>query len=82
MRRGTQGQVAEPRGPARVPTWHGGDMSLIIFTRYSMVIVHISIRYFGFMLTVIITLSTRQVFIFFSLWDYVPFVFLIAGRMA
>ena len=46
MQRGTQGHVAEPRGPARVPAWHGGDVCIFIFTRISMVIVHISIRYF------------------------------------
>ena len=25
MRRDTQGHVAEPRGPTRVPAWRGGD---------------------------------------------------------
>ena len=29
---------------ARVPAWHGGDVSIFIFTRISMVIVHISIQ--------------------------------------
>ena len=38
----------------RVPAWHGGDMSIFIFTRISMLMVHISIQYFGFKLTAII----------------------------
>ena len=25
IRRGTQGHVAEPRGPTRAPAWRGGD---------------------------------------------------------
>ena len=54
MRRGMQGHVAKPRGPTRVPAWHGGDMCIFIFTRIIMVIVHISIRYFGFKLTTMI----------------------------
>ena len=55
MRRGTQGHVAEPSGPTRVLAWHGGDVCIFIFTCISMVIVHISIRYFGFKLTTIIS---------------------------
>ena len=45
MQRDAQGHVAEPCGPARVLAWHGYDMCIFIFTRISMVIVHISIRY-------------------------------------
>ena len=29
MRRGTQGHVAEPRGPMRVPAWHRGDIYIL-----------------------------------------------------
>ena len=29
MRRGAQGHVAAPRGPARVPAWHGCDVIFI-----------------------------------------------------
>ena len=49
MRRGRQGHVALPRGRARVPAWHGCDIYLYLLV-YSMVIVHISIQYFGFKL--------------------------------
>ena len=53
MRRGTQGHVAVPRGPREC--LHGTEVTchVFIFNRNSMVIVHISIRYFGFKLTVI-----------------------------
>ena len=34
MRRGTQGHVAEPRGPMRVPAWHRGDVYIYIFLLY------------------------------------------------
>ena len=40
MRRGTQGHVAAPRGPTRVPTWRGCDV--FIFIIIIRVIVHIS----------------------------------------
>ena len=31
MRRGTQGHVAEPRGPTRAPAWHGCDTCVYIY---------------------------------------------------
>ena len=31
MRRGTQGHVAEPRGPTRAPAWRGGDTCVHIY---------------------------------------------------
>ena len=34
MRRGTQGHVAEPRGPARVHAWHWGDVYTYIYLLY------------------------------------------------
>ena len=33
MRRGTQGHVAEPRGPTRAPMWCRCDVCIFIFTR-------------------------------------------------
>ena len=51
MRRGTQGHVAAPRGPHEC--LRGTCDVIFIFTRIRMVIVHISIRYFGFTLTTI-----------------------------
>ena len=46
MRRGTQAQVVEPRGPTRAPMWRRGDRCAIFVCIYIlyMVIVHISIR--------------------------------------
>ena len=42
MQRGTQGHVAEPRGPTRAPAWRGGDMCAHLHNLYiiHMVIVH------------------------------------------
>ena len=34
MRRGTQGHVEEPRGPARVLAWHWGDVYTYVFLLY------------------------------------------------
>ena len=84
MRRGTQGHVAKSHGPVRVPTWHGGDVSIFLFTHISMVIVHISIEYFRFKLTSIIGShyipDTSSCF--FSVWDYVPSIILISSYVA
>ena len=75
--------MAEPRGPARVPAWHGGDVCIFIFTRIIMVIVHISIRYFGFKLTTIIgSPYIHDRFLSFSLCGIMfPSFRLIAGRV-
>ena len=55
MRRGAQGHVEAPRGPREC--LHGTEVTchVFIFNRNSMVIVHISIRYFGFKLMAIIS---------------------------
>ena len=34
MRHGTQGHVAAPRGPARVPAWHNADVYIYILLYY------------------------------------------------
>ena len=84
MRRGMQGHMAAPRGPVRVLAWHGGDVSIFIFTRISMVIVHISIRYFGFSLTVLFTSPyiPDDSSSFSSCGTMFPLFSLIAGCMA
>ena len=52
MRRGTLSHVAKPRGSTRVPTWRGCDVDIYIYRNYR-VIVHISILYSEFKLTLL-----------------------------
>ena len=75
MRRGMQGHVAEPRRRKRAPVWHEGDTFAYLCIIYSihMVIVHIIIPYSKFANPLNhLTLYTRWIPFFFSVWDYVP----------